>query len=215
MQLLGRLAGRGPGTGVAWSTHGTSELLLLSLLKNRGRSRFKRRRLGAMDFGVVGSRNGGRCGEMGPTGGGRQRGSTGSDEGNRFLMVGVEQDDGGSAPAKKYRERVSSERRDREKKGGKNGRSLADRRFARSVRARRLEGKRNPRCLGLRWLLLLLLAVKASSGWRGTWRRNGDAAGTRQERRENGGRAQGLGQTYCRRAGWLRDGWICGSGGER
>ena len=58
MQLLGRLAGRGPGAGVARSTHGTSELLLLSLLKNRGRSRFKRRRLGTMDFGVVGARKG-------------------------------------------------------------------------------------------------------------------------------------------------------------
>ena len=88
MQLLGRLAGRGPG--VAWSTRGTSELLLLSLLKNRGRSRFKRRRLGTMDFGVVGARNGWRCGEMGPTGDGWQRGSTESDKGSRFLMVGVE-----------------------------------------------------------------------------------------------------------------------------
>ena len=65
MQLLGRLAGRGPGAGVARSTRETSELLLLSLLKNRGRSRFKRRRLGVMDFGDVGARNGGSAARWG------------------------------------------------------------------------------------------------------------------------------------------------------
>ena len=54
-------------------------------------------------------------------------------------MVGVEQDDDDSAPAKKYREQLSSEKRTwrRNGKGGKNGRDLADRSFARGVRARR------------------------------------------------------------------------------
>ena len=119
-------------------------------------------------------------------------------------MEGLEQDDSGSTPVKKYRERVNSEKRFREKKreekGGNHGRGWLDvltgelqkgRAWSTGARGRDAGGGAwcsdfrgsRERDLAEQWLSRQAREVRDLAARRG----NGNTAGTRRERRGNGG----------------------------
>ena len=64
-------------------------------------------------------------------------------------------------------------------------------------------------------MLLLIAGGEARLAARDGGAREEVRCGQRAEETKPSAPARGLGQTDCRRAGWLQDGWICGSGGER